>query len=79
MQQRLNDLARDLVGDGGSPNVFFVSKAVGGNVVAIFVAEEPEEAISLANNHPEPMVVEDRQTGVVHDNPASARLQKEEK
>lgn len=70
MQQRLNDLATDLVGDCGSPNVFFVSNAATGNVVAIFVAENPEDAIHLANSRDEPMVVEDRQIGVVYEKPS---------
>lgn len=75
MQQRLNNLARDLVGDGNSPNVFFVTNTASGDVVAIFVTEEYEEPIRFADSHTEPLVVEDRLTGVVHDNPASDRIQ----
>lgn len=77
VQDQLQALAREWVGDGGSPNVFFVTEGVGGNVIALFVSEDPEDAISLANNYPQPLVVEDRQTGVVYDNPASAKIQRE--
>jgi len=77
VQDQLKALAREIVGDGGSPNVFFVSEGVGGNVIALFVSEDSEDAISLANTYPQPLVVEDRQTGVVYDNPASAKIQRE--
>jgi hypothetical protein len=73
---KITDLPRTIVGDGGSPNVFFVTNTNTGKVLAVFVGDDTEkEAIAFADRRSEPLMVEDRQTGVVHDNPASERQQ----
>jgi predicted RNA-binding Zn-ribbon protein involved in translation (DUF1610 family) len=72
----LKELPRWIVGDGKSPNVFFVTNQTTGNVVAVFMGDEHEdEAIRFADSCDEPLMVEDRLTGVVHDNPAGEALQ----
>lgn len=74
----LRDLARTLVGDGKTPNVHFVTNCTTGEVVALFVGDGSnmvDAACALADNLDEAHMVEDRLTGVVHDNPASERLQ----
>lgn len=77
-QEVLCGLARKLVGDGKTPNVFFVTNQLTGKVIALFVGQDAEnEAISFADSSPEPIMVEDRLTGVVHDNPAGERYQDE--
>lgn len=74
----LTDLPRTIVGDGGSPNVFFVTNQKTGDVIAVFMGDDKEEAaIAFADGRSEALVVEDRQTGVVHDNPAGERYQEE--
>jgi len=72
----LRELPRTLVGDGKTPNVHFVTNCDSGEVVALFVgdgSEMADAAIALADNLDEAHMVEDRLTGVVHDNPASMR------
>jgi len=69
---------RSIVGDGGSPNIFFVTNQITGNVLAVFIGDEhADAAVAFANSRPEPLMVEDRQTGVYHDNPAGERYQDE--
>jgi hypothetical protein len=78
--QLLTDLPRTLVGDGGTPNIHFVTNCDTAQVIAVFVGDEPsllETATELADKFTEPYMVEDRQNGVVHDNPASERIQRE--
>ena len=75
----LTDLPRTLVGDGGSPNIHFVTNCDTAQVIAVFVGDDRallEAAIALADKFTEAYMVEDRQTGVVHDNPASERIQR---
>lgn len=72
----LTNLPRTLVGDGKTPNIFFVTNEVTGNVVAVFMGDDKQEAaIAFADGRTEPLMVEDRLTGVVHDNPAGEALQ----
>lgn len=74
----LTKLPRTVVGDGGSPNIHFVTNCDTAEVLAVFVGDDPrmeKAAIALANSYRSPVMVEDRQTGVVHDNPASERIQ----
>lgn len=77
----LPNLARDLVGDGKTPNIYFVTHQITGRVWAVYVGDGTtendmaEEAIAFADRYPEPLMVEDRLTGVVHDNPAGERYQ----
>jgi len=72
----LTDLPRTIVGDGKSPNIFFVTNTESGNTIAVLIGDDMEEAaIALADSCSEPLMVEDRLTGVVHDNPAGERLQ----
>jgi len=72
----LTDLPRTIVGDGKSPNIFFVTNTESGNTIAVLIGDDMEDAaIALADGRSEPLMVEDRQTGVVHDNPAGERLQ----
>jgi hypothetical protein len=67
---------RSIVGDGGSPNIFFVTNQITGNVLAVFIGDEhADAAVTFADSSNEPLMVEDRQTGVYHDNPAGERLQ----
>ena len=74
----LTDLPRTLVGDGGSPNIFFVTNQRTAAVIAVFVGDDKEQAaIDFADGRSEALMVEDRQTGVVHDNPAGERYQEE--
>lgn len=72
----LKNLPRTLVGDGKTPNIFFVTNEETGNVVAVFLGNDKQDAaIAFADGRSEPLMVEDRLTGVVHDNPAGERLQ----
>jgi hypothetical protein len=72
----LTDLPRTLVGDGKTPNIHFVTNTETGNTIAVFVGDDTEEgAVAFANSRSEPLMVEDRLNGVVHDNPAGERLQ----
>lgn len=75
----LEALARSMVGDGQSPNVYFVT--VGGKVSALFV-ENPKgarEYARLGNHaHNVPVVIEDRKTGVVWENEVSLKAQRVE-
>lgn len=72
----LTDMPRTLVGDGKTPNIFFVTNTETGNTIAVLVGDDMETAaIALADNRTEPLMVEDRLNGVVHDNPAGERLQ----
>jgi len=72
----LTELPRSLVGDGKTPNIFFVTNEETGNVVALFLGDDKQDAaIAFADGRSEPLMVEDRLTGVVHDNPAGERLQ----
>lgn len=64
--EALETLARDMVGDGGSPNVFFVTD--GPNVVMVTTDEEKARAAwrELADRFPmRECALEDRQTGVL--------------
>jgi hypothetical protein len=73
----LKELPRYLVGDGKSPNIFFVTHQRTGETIAVFRGDEHEQAaIDFADSRPEPLCVEDRLTGVVHDNPAGERYQR---
>jgi len=61
----LNELAKNLVGDGKTPNMFFVS--LDGEMEAIFV-NFPYEALDFADKLStigKKVVVEDRLTGVI--------------
>jgi len=72
----LTNLPRTLVGDGKTPNIFFVTNEKTGKVVAVFMGDDKQDAaIAFADGRSEPLMVEDRLTGVVHDNPAGERLQ----
>jgi hypothetical protein len=72
----LTDLPRTIVGDGKTPNIFFVTNTETGNTIAVFVGDGFEaDAITFADNHGEPLMVEDRLNGVVHDNEAGEQLQ----
>lgn len=74
----LTELPRWLVGDGKTPNIFFVTNQKTGNVVAVFLGDDKQQAaIDFANGRSEPLAVEDRLEGVVHDNPAGERYQDE--
>jgi hypothetical protein len=76
----LREMARTMVGDGKKPNVHFVTNAKSGEVVALFVGDDSDSeasAIDHANKSYEPLMVEDRLTGVVHDNEASEAYQEE--
>jgi hypothetical protein len=74
----LTNLPRTLVGDGKTPNIFFVTNEKTGNVVAVFLGDDKQDAaIAFADSRTEPLMVEDRLTGVVHDNPAGERYQDE--
>ena len=78
VQALLTELPRWLVGDGKSPNIFFVTNQITGKVIAVFMGDDKEEAaIAFADGRSEPLMVEDRQTGVVHDNPAGERYQEQ--
>ena len=77
-QKVLKALATKLIGDGGSPNVFFVTEGVGTNVLAFIEGDYEAEAIRLGEQFPGPITVEDRQSGVVWENEASLRLQEED-
>jgi len=60
---KLDDLARDIVGDGQLPNIFFVT--VEGEVEATFLVEE--DALEYANSwstYKKLVLVEDRLTGI---------------
>lgn len=75
----LTALPRTLVGDGGSPNIFFVTDCNTAEVIAIFIGDDErleEAAINLANRYAKPVMVEDRLTGVVHDNPHAEAIQR---
>jgi hypothetical protein len=76
----LKEIARKLVGDGGSPNIFFLTKGVGGDVVGLLVGDDcEEEAIQLAARwFSVPITVEDRQAGVVWENAESLRGQEDD-
>ena len=77
--QLFTELPRTLVGDGGSPNIHFVTNCDTAEVIAVFIGDDPrmeKAAIELADSFLGPYMVEDRQTGVVHDNPASERIQR---
>ncbi len=72
----LKDLARTFVGDEKIPNVFFVTNTETGDTIAVFVGDDMEKyAVAFADTRAEPLMVEDRPNGVVHDNPAGLRLQ----
>lgn len=81
--QLLTDLPRKIVGDGQLPNVYFVTHQQTGNVWAVFPGDGTPDnakaieaaAIAFADSFNEPLMVEDRLTGVVHDNPAGERYQ----
>lgn len=60
----LERLASEMVGDGGRPNVFFVSSEH--RVEAVFLDQELALKFYRDNNM---SIVEDRQTGVVENNP----------
>ncbi len=74
----LNELASKLVGDGGSPNIFFVTEGVGAKTLAVIVDASEGQVIHMAHSFPGPIVVEDRLNGVVWENYAALRLQEEE-
>lgn len=64
--EALETLARDMVGDGGTPNLFFVTD--GGNVTMVSTEEENARAAwrALADRFPlRECALEDRQTGVL--------------
>lgn len=67
-------MARDLVGDGKTPNLFFVTNARG-NTKAILTKED--EAIDFAERHGY-YLVEDRKHGEVWGSPAYNRAQRSE-
>ncbi len=70
------DFSRSIVGDGGSPNIFFVTNQVTGDVLAVFIGDDKADAaVAFADSRSEPLMVEDRQTGVYHDNPAGEHYQ----
>lgn len=72
----LKDIPRTLVGDGGSPNVHFVTNQNNGAVLAVFIGDDTlHEAVAFADSRSEALMVEDRQNGIVHDNPAGEQLQ----
>lgn len=72
----LTDLPRTIVGDGKSPNIHFVTNTETGNTIAVFVGDDTQEgAVAFADSRSEPLMVEDRLSGVVHDNAAGELLQ----
>jgi hypothetical protein len=72
----LKGAPRTLVGDGKSPNIFFVTSPETGDTLAVFMGKDfKQDAIAFTNNHDVPLTVEDRLSGVVHDNPAAEHLQ----
>ena len=83
--QIFNELPRQIVGDGQRPNVYLVTHQRTGAVWAAFPGDGTEDnaermqaaAIAFADSFTEPLMVEDRLTGVVHDNPAGERYQDE--
>ena len=76
-QKILNELAGKLIGDGGSPNIFFITEGVGANTLAVIIGTKAAQVIHMAHSYSgsKPIVVEDRQNGVVWENYASIRLQ----
>lgn len=72
----LTELPRTFVGDGKSPNIHFVTNTETGNVLAVFMGDDTMEgAVAFADSRSEPLMVEDRKNGVVHDNAAGEELQ----
>lgn len=63
----LEEMARQLVGDGGSPNVFFVTNREA-KVLALVMTTE-DEAIEVALSVSGAYQVEDRQSGVLWTDP----------
>ncbi len=65
---KLEQMARNKVGDGKSPNLFFVG--VGGGIVAVTrkLAEAKAMAHALAGH----VTVEDRKTGLLYDSQEGA-------
>lgn len=81
INETLKTLAREIVGDCNtkSPNVFFLTNTKTGDVLALMVGNDLEDAaIKLAGEFQGPVMVEDRITGVVWENRASERLQEQE-
>jgi hypothetical protein len=72
-----NEIARELVGDGKEPNLYFVTKCNEGDTIAIL--QDRKMAIDLATSlgEDEPIIVEDRLNGVDWMNEADYRIQSE--
>jgi hypothetical protein len=62
---QLEKLASEMIGDGKSPNVYFVT--VSGNVIAITINLSTAHQIweSVSNQRSHETTLEDRQTGVI--------------
>lgn len=71
--EQLEKLAQTMVGDGKSPNHFFINRD--GTILAVLL--DHDLAIFLAKMLSGPIVVEDRLTGILWENEASLRQQRE--
>lgn len=79
LSDQLREQARTIIGDGKTPNVHFAVDCLTGSVLAVFVGGGPtveKSAIDFADQFGFPVKVEDRLTGVVHDNEASDEQQR---
>lgn len=76
----LEALATQMVGDGGDPNLYFVSTydpKTGGDGALVGIARSEEIAKGIGGHYDAAVVIEDRKTGVVWENAASERFQRE--
>lgn len=71
------DKARTTVGDGKSPNLYFVTTYDERSGAVVGIVRSLQDAKDVAKNYNGPVMVEDRQTGVVWENEASLRFQRE--
>ena len=62
----LEQMARDLVGDGKSPNLYFVVQS--SNVVCVTPNKDIARAVANALGEAQRVIIEDRRTGNVWEN-----------
>ena len=77
--QQFEDMAREMVGDGKSPNLYFISTydpKTGGDGAIVGVVRSLEIAKGVGGHYDAAVVIEDRKTGVVWENAASERFQR---
>lgn len=72
----LEKLATKMVGDGGSPNLYFITKYDEEHGACVGVARSLEIAKGITGHYEGPVMIEDRQQGVVWENLESENFQK---